>query len=272
MFCGIGGFDLALNNNGWRCVGCSEIDKYANAVYQHHWPEVKNFGDATTIDTGQLPAFDLLVAGFPCQAFSMAGNRRGFDDTRGTLFFQIARVAEAKKPSLLLLENVRGLLNHEQGQTFKTILSTLDDLGYDAEWQVLDSAGFGVPQHRDRVYIVGHLRGRRTEPIFPIEPITHGDIKVCYRSPLKYRQTTQAYSERGVSTTLACHSASRILIGERKRLVTPTECERLQGFPDGWTAKGMIGNKEIDISDNQRYYMLGNAVTVPVVDAIVGKL
>lgn len=156
------------------CAGFSEIDKYAIQIYEKHFRH-KNYGDATKIKTAELPDFDFLVGGFPCQAFSIAGKRKGFDDTRGTLFFEIARILRDKRPRHLLLENVKGLLSHESGKTFQTILEVLSDIGYRVEWQVLNSKDFGVPQNRERVFIVGHLRGECGEKIFPIRENDGGD-------------------------------------------------------------------------------------------------
>lgn len=150
------------------CIGYSEIDKYAIETYEHNFKGHKNYGDATTINERELPDFDLLVGGFPCQAFSIAGKRKGFDDTRGTLFFDIARILAYKRPRHLVLENVKGLLSHEQGKTFQTILGVLTDLGYRVEWQVLNAKDFGVPQNRERVFIVGHLGGECRHQVFPI--------------------------------------------------------------------------------------------------------
>ena len=149
------------------CIGYSEIDKYAVQVYQSHFPEHKNYGDIKSIDVAELPDFDLLVGGFPCQSFSIAGKRGGFNDTRGTLFFEITRILKSKQPRLCLLENVKGLLSHDEGRTFRTIIATLDELGYDVQWQVLNSKNFGVPQNRERVFIVGHLRGTARPQVFP---------------------------------------------------------------------------------------------------------
>jgi len=149
------------------CIGYSEIDKYAIQVYNKHFNH-KNYGDITKINPKTLPDFDLLCGGFPCQAFSIAGKRQGFNDTRGTLFFDVARIVKEKQPKILLLENVKGLLSHEQGKTFRTILKTLDELGYDAEWQVLNAKDFGVPQNRERVFIIGHLGGFGGRKVFPI--------------------------------------------------------------------------------------------------------
>lgn len=171
------------NNNGSRtqsepkqrcwlceriCIGYSEIDKYAIKVYERNFPNVRNFGDITKINADDLPDFDCLVGGFPCQAFSIAGKRKGFEDTRGTLFFDLARILRAKQPRLFVFENVKGLLSHDSGRTFKTIISTIDELGYDCQWQVLNSKNHGVPQNRERVYIVGHLRGTPRPEVFPI--------------------------------------------------------------------------------------------------------
>jgi len=170
MFSGIGGFEHGIEKaiKGAECVGFSEIDKYATAIYKYHFPAHAEFGDAFKIDPRTIPDFDLLCGGFPCQAFSIAGKRGGFEDTRGTLFFEIARIASVKRPQFLLLENVKGLLSHDHGKTFGTILSTLSDLGYVCEWQVLNSKDFGVPQNRERVFIVGHLGGIRGRQVFPI--------------------------------------------------------------------------------------------------------
>jgi len=150
------------------CIGFSEIDKYASQVLKYNYPNTKNYGDIQKINAAELPDFDLITGGFPCQAFSIAGKRKGFDDTRGTLFFDIARIIKEKRPKYLLLENVKGLLSHDDGRTFKTIISTLDELGYDVEWQVLNAKNFGVPQNRERVFIIGHLRGQSRPKVFPI--------------------------------------------------------------------------------------------------------
>ena len=163
MFAGIGGFRSALEAiGGFECVGYCEIDKYARQAYEAMYNTEGElfFEDATKIVPEQLPDIDLICGGFPCQSFSIAGARRGFDDIRGTLFFEIARIAAVKRPEFLLLENVQGILNHDKGKTFETILSALDELGYDVAWQVLNSKNFGVPQERKRVMLVGFLRGQ----------------------------------------------------------------------------------------------------------------
>ena len=284
------------------CIGYSEVDKYAIQIYQKHYPLHKNYGDITKIKT--LPDFDLFVGGFPCQSFSIAGKRRGFTDTRGTLFFDIARICKQKQPRLLLLENVKGLLSHDKGNTFATILKTLDEIGYDVQWQVLNSKDFGVPQNRERVFIVGHLRGTRRPKVFPIIQGSQSHLEYCggvisarekwlkdgKNNSRNFSQGQRIYSKEGTSQTLAGNAGGQggktglYQVGPtltarcddrgffQKQLMrqtnlirrlTPTECERLQGFPDGWT-EGM--------SDTQRYKCLGNAVTTNVITAVVEKL
>lgn len=175
LFAGIGGFRMGLESLGHECVGFCEIDKFARKSYKaiYNTKGEVELHDITQVTNEEWRKFrgtvDIICGGFPCQAFSIAGKREGFlDETRGTLFFEIARAAKEIKPPLLFLENVKGLLSHDKGRTFRTILSTLDELGYDAEWQVLNSKNFGVPQNRERVFIIGHLRGECTRTVFPI--------------------------------------------------------------------------------------------------------
>ena len=170
MFSGIGGFRAGLERvGGFECIGHCEIDPYANKSYYAIFDTKGEvfFNDATQINPELLPEFDLLCAGFPCQSFSVAGKRGGFEDSRGTLFFEIARVLKAKQPSYFLLENVPGLLNHNKGKTFQTILCTLDELGYGLEWQVLNSADFFVPQTRKRMYAFGYRDKRCAGQVLP---------------------------------------------------------------------------------------------------------
>jgi len=161
MFSGIGGFELGLQNSkhNFKCVGFSEVDPYATSIYIRHFPGHRNYGDATQINTEELEDFSLLIGGFPCQSFSLAGKRGGFNDTRGTLFFELARVLRDKRPKYFLFENVRGLLSHEGGRTFQRICTILNDLGYNVQWQVYNSKDYGVPQNRERVFIKGYFRG-----------------------------------------------------------------------------------------------------------------
>lgn len=160
MFSGIGGFEYGIEQSDYEfeCVGYSEIDKYARSIYEKHYPNHINYGDATQINTEDLPSFEFLVGGFPCQAFSIAGKRKGFDEARGTLFFEIARVLRDKKPARFLLENVKGLLSHDRGRTVQTIFRVCDELGYDVSWAVYNSKDYGVPQNRERIFIKGYSR------------------------------------------------------------------------------------------------------------------
>ena len=201
MFAGIGGFRSGLTRaGGFRCVGHCEIDKYANASYQAIYEpgkEERYYPDARKIDPADLPDFDLLCGGFPCQAFSNAGRRRGFADARGTLFFEIARLAEAKRPRYLLAENVPGLLSHDHGKTFAVILSTLGDLGYHVEWAVLNSKHFGVPQSRKRVFLICYLDPRCAGKILPV-PGSHGEALIQL---LGGSQGYRVYDPKGVACT-----------------------------------------------------------------------
>jgi DNA (cytosine-5)-methyltransferase 1 len=168
-FSGVGGFHCGIKqaHPDWECSGACEINPHAASVYKKHFNEVKIDGDIRKVD--RLPeGIDILCGGFPCQSFSIAGKRGGFDDTRGTLFFELARLAKASRPRLLFFENVKGLLNHDEGKTFATIIQAMEELGYLVEWEVLNSKNFGVPQNRERVFIVGHLGGERGCEIFPL--------------------------------------------------------------------------------------------------------
>lgn len=156
---------MEQSRHSFECVGYSEIDKYARQIYERHYPNHPYYGDARLINTEDLPQFDLLVGGFPCQSFSLAGKGRGFDDTRGTLFFEVARILKDKRPKYFLLENVRNLLSHNKGETFKTILEVLSSLGYYVQWEILNSKNHGVPQNRERIFIKGYSRRECGEEI-----------------------------------------------------------------------------------------------------------
>ena len=171
FFAGIGGFRLGMEMAGHECVGHCEIDKHAHKSYiaMHHPKESEVFfTDVRTIDPADMPECEVYCFGFPCQSFSIAGNRGGFSDTRGTLFFEVMRIARERKPRILLAENVNGLLSHDNGDTFETIICTMDELGYDVEWEVLNSKNYGVPQNRERVFIIGHLRGSGGGAVLPL--------------------------------------------------------------------------------------------------------
>jgi len=299
-------YSVNSNPGQFTCVYSNEWDKYANSVYRKHYGECDD-RDIRTVTADEIPDHDLLCGGFPCQAFSVAGKRGGFEDTRGTLFFEIARIAQEKRPRLLLLENVKGLLSHDKGRTFRTILATLDELGYDAQWQVLNSKDFGVPQNRERVFIVGHTRGTPRPQVFPItrtnqKTLEYEDEKrKIGLKPVKEANTLTATSYKGVDAanrnvvipvltpdraekrqngrrfktngepafTLTGQDKHGVYDGMKIRRLTPIECERLQGFPDDFTKYGADGET---ISDTQRYKMMGNAVTTNVITAIAERL
>lgn len=233
-FAGVGGFSLGIKAAipTAECIGFSEIDKFAISVYKKHFTKEVNYGDITKIKAGELPDFDCLVGGFPCQAFSIAGKRGGFEDTRGTLFFDLARILQAKKPRLFVFENVKGLLNHQAGRTFKIIITTITELGYDCQWQVLNSKNHGVPQNRERVFIIGHLRGTPRPEVFPLaqnnsEAIILPTITtrvatdsngtyISKKSPQKINQINspthsndRVYNPKGISPTLTMQGGNR---------------------------------------------------------------
>ena len=168
LFAGIGGMRQAFERHGGKCVFSSEWDKFAQITYETNFKEIPH-GDITKIPTKDIPAHDVLLAGFPCQPFSHAGLKKGFDDTRGTLFFDVARIIKDKRPSLALLENVKGFKNHDGGRTFKTIVEVLDEIGYDVFTQVLNASDFGLPQNRERIYIVcvSRQKVRKRDFVFP---------------------------------------------------------------------------------------------------------
>lgn len=205
LFSGIGGFREGLSRaGGFVCVGHCEIDKYADQSYRALFDTKGEWfrEDVREADPDEMPDFDLLCGGFPCQSFSIAGHRGGFADPRGTLFFEIARLAAAKRPAYLLLENVPGLLNHDGGRTFAAILHTLDGLGYGVEWQVLNSKDFGVPQSRKRVYLVGYLDERCRGKILPFTETAGTPLKQIRPGA----QGERIYSTEGVSCTLAAQA------------------------------------------------------------------
>jgi DNA (cytosine-5)-methyltransferase 1 len=231
LFAGIGGFRLALERAGHTCVGFCEIDKFARQTYKANFDtegevEWHDITAVTDEDVRQLGSVDIITGGFPCQAFSVAGKRGGFNDTRGTLFFEIARIARILKPRYLLLENVKGLLNHSGGTTFATILNTLGELGYWWEYQVLNSKDFGVPQNRERVFIIGHSRRFPRREIFPITRSSGQALRQLVGGTQGYR----VYDPAGVSVTLASQAGG---MGAKTGLyaipvLTPDRAEKRQ--------------------------------------------
>lgn len=311
LFSGIGGlrlgFERACNALGFShsCVFASDINKNACKVYRQQFGESLNpLCDITNVDPETIPDFNVLMAGFPCQAFSMAGRRQGFDDVRGTLFFNIAKILEVKKPLAVLLENVRGLTNHDKGRTFKVILRVLGQLGYKVDYAVLNSKNFGVPQNRPRIYIVAFRTNDEDygdlfkfafpEPVYSDKRLRHillpNPVDERYYLSKSYWGTLIDHKQRhtakghgfgyviknsddiantlmcggmGIERNLVIDDSNRPLPEwantDRVRKMTPVEWERLQGFPDGWTDAA---------SASSRWTLLGNSVTVPVVEAV----
>ena len=236
LFAGIGGFRLGIESAGHECIGFCEIDKFARASYKaiHNTEGEIELHDITTVTDEEIRNIghvDVICGGFPCQSFSIAGSRRGFEDTRGTLFFEIARFADILKPKYLFLENVKGLLNHDRGNTFKTILGSLDGLGYDVEWQVLNSKNFSVPQNRERVFIIGHLRGERTRNVFPIgresrSTSSQSVVKIGNVNPTGNGMNGEVYQANGIAPTLTTNK------GEGQKIaipvLTPDRAEKRQ--------------------------------------------
>lgn len=233
----------------------------ARTVYQKNFGGPPNENDARDIHPQLLPDFDLLTAGFPCQAFSVAGKRLGFNDERGNLFFEILRIVKAKRPAKLFLENVRGLLSNDGGRTFGRILYELDKMGYDVEWQLVNGKYF-LPQKRERVYIIGHARGKPSSQVFPIGTEENYLVEQDKEGPQKEQLVNciDANYYKGIDN----HAQRTAIIQDgRMRMLSPLECERLLGFPDNWTAP---------LSDTARYRLLGNTVMIPVVKTIGERL
>lgn len=299
LFAGIGGFRLAFHNLGGKCVFTSEWNHYAQKTYHANFGEVP-FGDITKIDEKRIPDHDILIAGFPCQPFSIAGvskknslgRQHGFkDETQGTLFFDIKRIIKEKRPRAFLLENVKNLVSHDKGNTFKVIKKTLEKLRYNIHFKVLDGQYF-VPQHRERIVIVGFDKDKYNgleEFEFPEMPnATHAVEDILEPNPeSKYTLTDklwkylQDYAAKhkakgngfgfglvemdGITRTLSARyykDGSEVLIpqdGKNPRRLTPRECARLQGFPD---------NFEIPVSDTQAYKQFGNSVVSPLMQVV----
>lgn len=268
LFGGIGGFRLGIEKaTDWECVWYNDINRYAVQVYNRNFGENYEPEDIRRIHGSKIPGHDLICAGFPCQSFSTAGKRKGMEDIRGTLFFEICRIARFHKPQYLFLENVRGLLSSSGRRDFGVILKSLWELGYHVEWQVLNSKDFGVPQNRERVYIIGHFGGFYGGMVFPIRSLRRED-KIIKLGRFSDYNLDSVYHPGGICCTLMrgesmSRGAPIVEVEGRYRRLTPVECERLQGFPDGWTE---------GLSDLQRYNCLGNSVTVNVISAIAGRM
>jgi len=292
LFAGIGGIRTPFSELGGKCVFSSEIDKFARETYLANWGE-EPYGDITEISPKDIPPFDLLLAGFPCQPFSQAGLQKGFDDTRGTLFFYIAEIIKYHEPKVVLLENVKRLKTHDKGNTFKVMKNTLEELGYNVSSSVLAAKDFGVPQNRERIYIVALKKNEIfnfPEPTFEktsVGSILQNNIPDKYtisdklwaghqRRKLEHKTKGNGFgysmfnSESIYTNTISARyykDGSEILISQgdtvNPRKITPREAARLQGFDDKF---------KIVVSDVQAYKQFGNSVSVPVVRAIAKKL
>jgi DNA (cytosine-5)-methyltransferase 1 len=300
LFAGIGGLRLPFDGS-WpgslkgKCVFTSEKDKFAAQTYKANFGDEPS-GDITLIDPDKIPDFDLLLAGFPCQPFSHAGKKLGFDDLRGTLFFNVAEIIRVKRPKVVMLENVRGLVSHDKGNTFRRIIDVLEnDLGYQVAYKILNSKDFGLPQNRARIFIIA-FRDNVKDFEFPEPaniPTRVADILVPNANKSgKYTLSDKLWSShqrrkseheaRGngfgfslfdgnskYTSTLSARyykDGSEILIQQKignPRKITPREAANLQGFPQGFS---------IPVSDTQAYRQFGNAVSVPVVRAIAQVL
>lgn len=301
LFCGIGGMRLAFEANQCTCVFSCDWDKYARKTYEHNFKE-HPAGDIRKVHSADIPPYDILVGGFPCQPFSISGVSKknalgrphGFEDrTQGTLFFEIARVLRDTKPAAFVLENVKNLLNHDKGRTMEVIFETLrDDLGYNVHPPFLLDARRVVPQHRERVFIVG-FRGPRPFQKPELEDLQPKLADILEAKPdAKYTLTAHLWTYlreyaakhkaagngfgfgladlNGVTRTLSARyykDGSEILIpqgrGKRPRRLTPRECARLMGFPDSY---------EIPVSDTQAYKQFGNSVVVPVITELAREV
>ncbi|MBZ7937826.1 DNA cytosine methyltransferase [Campylobacter molothri] len=296
LFAGIGGIRLGFENifkETMKVVFSSEIDKYAQKTYFDNFQEMP-YGDITQIHENSIPKHDIILAGFPCQAFSIAGLRKGFEDTRGTLFFDIARIAKKHRPKVIFLENVKGFKNHDKGKTFTIVRETLEEMGYKVFADILNAKNFGLPQNRERIYIVAFLKSKFKNIQFNFEDLKNIKIKSKLGNILeknvneKYtisdklwaghqrRKLEHKKKGNGFGYSLFDHNSeytstisaryykdgSEILIKQKNknpRKLTPREAARLQGFPD---------NFKITTSDNQSYKQFGNSVAIPVIENI----
>lgn len=286
FFAGIGGFDLGLEKAGLTSVFQCEINPFCNSILERHWPNVPRFEDIKEVTAADVPSADVWVGGFPCQDVSLArmGPRAGLGGKRSGLFYEYARLLGERRPRIFVIENVAGLLSSHGGRDFGVILKTLAELGYGVGWRVLNSRHFGVPQSRQRVYIVGCYRDRRGPGQILFEPECgegnypqNGSDGTKLVSPFKesFGDPVKGPIVAGLAYCLYACSArhtgtdwSRNYVsypyGKVRRLM-PVECERLQGFPDGWTYPSDT-SLDPEKLETLRYTALGNAVTVPVAE------
>ncbi len=296
LFAGIGGIRLGFERafEDLTCVFASEWDKHAKITYQANFGH-EPAGDITLIKAEEIPPFDILLAGFPCQAFSIAGLRKGFEDTRGTLFFDVVRIASFHKPQVIFLENVKGLKNHDKGRTFQIIQETLQNMGYFVYHKVLNARDFGVPQNRERIYIVAFRENVDFE--FPKGFELNKQIQDCFvpevehkyyynNKPLfnrvskditkqntlyQWRRQYVRENKTNVCPTLTAnmgmggHNVPILLDSKGIRKLTPRECANFQGFPINFKLPSSL-------TDSALYKQIGNSVSVPVVSSIATSI
>ena len=296
-FTGAGGFDLAVPS-GWECVGFSEIDKYASMVLKYRFPDVKNYGDINAIKWNEIPNFEVLCGGTPCQDLSLAGKRKGLTGERSGLFYKFVEALKAKKPKYFVWENVKGALSSNSGWDFAEVLNQFSEAGYSLWWQVLNAKYFSVPQNRERIFIVGFRDGSPPEVFFEPSSLaennelqgqpTANTLRARYsqnegsyiiegkqqaqEAKLTYRHTFEKFKGyEGISPTIKSSegSGNQIIVNNIRRLM-PKECERLMSWPDDWTRWGIDEKgKKVEISDTQRYKMAGNGVVSNVVEWLI---
>ena len=268
LFSGIGGFSLGFQRAGYHFTEhyFSEIDKHAIANYKYNFPHAKYIGDITTLHEGDFTDIDIITFGSPCQDFSLAGRREGLKGAKSSLIqHAIALIADIR-PSIFIWENVKGAFSSNAGADFWAILQTFANIGgYRLEFQLLNTKWL-LPQNRERIYLIGHLAGRSTPRVFPIGEITKDSSKKT-RNIYDYSRTILRGYKNSTST------GSFIKTKDNKiRYLTEIECERLQGLPDNWTQYGNYNGRIKRISKTQRYKLIGNAVTVDIVELIAKRL
>lgn len=304
LFCGLGGFRIALEKQNCKCVFSSDIDEAVAKVYETNYGEYPS-GDITKIDAKDIPDFDILCGGFPCQSFSIAGKRLGFDDARGTMFFEVARILKEKKPKAFMLENVKGLTNHDGGKTLQTILDILDDLGYEVIYRVINSAEYGIPQSRERWYCVGirkdlnvNIREKENE-IFPTEQLLLYSLDDVIDNANEYKDYT--------ISDIAKSNIEKYLFKVKDKTskytlayeIRPSRCQfKSNGISPCLTAKMGTGGNNVPVvvelnrkltekeclklmgypddykigKGSQAYKQIGNSVIVPILSSIAENL
>ena len=268
LFSGIGGFALGFQQAGFQFTEhyFSEIDKSAIANYKYNFPNAKNLGDITTIQPADIAGADIITFGSPCQDFSLAGRREGLKGNKSSLIKKAIALIACVRPSVFIWENVKGAFSSNARADFWAILKAFANLeDYTIEWQLLNTS-WVLPQNRERIYLVGHLAGRSECGVFPIREIAKDSFKKT-RNIYDYSRTILRGYKNSTST------GSFIKTKDNKiRYLTEIECERLQGFPDNWTQYGNYNGTINSIAKTQRYKLIGNAVTVYIVELIAKRL